>query len=184
MIILRDIELRRGKKLLLHHANVTIQPGQKLALIGANGCGKSSLFKLLLGQLVPDAGNLFIPSDWRIAHMAQELASSERSVLDYVLDGDPELRRAEAAIEQALQLEDNNRLAVEYEKMDGINGFDAHYRAEQLLHGLGFHQTEVNRPVSSFSGGWRIRLNLAQALMSPSDLSFHFCDGVPLHQDN
>ena len=170
MISMTEIELRRGTKVLLSDAELVIHPGQHIGIIGANGCGKSSLFKLLLGQLVPDAGNLFIPSDWRIAHMAQELASSERSVLDYVLDGDPELRRAEAAIEQALQLEDNNRLAVEYEKMDGINGFDAHYRAEQLLHGLGFHQTEVNRPVSSFSGGWRIRLNLAQALMSPSDL--------------
>jgi len=87
-----------------------------------------------------------------------------------VLDGDPELRRTEAAIEQATDQEDNNRLAAEYEKMDAINGFDAHYRAEQLLHGLGFYQSEINRPVNSFSGGWRIRLNLAQALMSPSDL--------------
>lgn len=170
MISMTEIELRRGTKVLLSDAELVIHPGQHIGIIGANGCGKSSLFKLLLGQLAPDAGNLFIPSDWRIAHMAQELASSERSALDYVLDGDPELRRTEAAIEQATDQEDNNRLAAEYEKMDAINGFDAHYRAEQLLHGLGFYQSEINRPVNSFSGGWRIRLNLAQALMSPSDL--------------
>ena len=170
MISMTEIELRRGTKVLLSDAELVIHPGQHIGIIGANGCGKSSLFKLLLGQLAPDAGNLFIPSDWRIAHMAQELASSQRSALDYVLDGDPELRRTEAAIEQATDQEDNNRLAAEYEKMDAINGFDAHYRAEQLLHGLGFYQSEINRPVNSFSGGWRIRLNLAQALMSPSDL--------------
>ena len=170
MISMTEVELRRGTKLLLSDAELVIHPGQHIGIIGANGCGKSSLFKLLLGQLIPDAGNLFIPGDWRIAHMAQELASSERSALDYVLDGDPVLRSTEAAIEQATALEDNDRLATEYEKMDGINGFDAHYRAEQLLHGLGFQQGEINRPVSSFSGGWRIRLNLAQALMSPSDL--------------
>ena len=170
MISLSDIELRRGTKVLLKDAELVIHPGQHIGIIGANGCGKSSLFKLLLGKIAPDAGNLFIPSDWNIAHMAQELASTNSSALDYVLDGDPELRRTEAAIEQALQLEDNDRLATEYEKMDVINGFDAQYRAEQLLHGLGFHQSEVGRPVSSFSGGWRIKLNLAQALMSPSDL--------------
>ena len=170
MISMTEVELRRGTKLLLSDAELVIHPGQHIGIIGANGCGKSSLFKLLLGQLIPDAGNLFIPGDWRIAHMAQELASSERSALDYVLDGDPVLRSTEAAIAQATEQEDNQRLAAEYEKMDGINGFDAHYRAEQLLHGLGFQQTEINRPVSSFSGGWRIRLNLAQALMSPSDL--------------
>jgi ATP-binding cassette subfamily F protein 3 len=170
MISMTEVELRRGTKLLLSDAELVIHPGQHIGIIGANGCGKSSLFKLLLGQLTPDAGNLFIPGDWRIAHMAQELASSERSALDYVLDGDPELRSTQAAIEQATAQEDNNRLAAEYEKMDAINGFDAHYRAEQLLHGLGFQQAEINRPVSSFSGGWRIRLNLAQALMSPSDL--------------
>ena len=170
MISLTDIELRRGTKVLLTEAELVIHPGQHIGIIGANGCGKSSLFKLLLGQVAPDAGNLFIPRDWRIAHMAQELATSENSAVDFVLDGDVELRRAEAAIEKALLDEDNNRLANEYEKMDTMGGFDAHYRAEQLLHGLGFHQSEIDRPVSSFSGGWRIRLNLAQALMSPSDL--------------
>jgi len=170
MISLSNIELRRGIKLLLQDAELVIHPGQHIGIIGGNGTGKSSLFKLLLGQIAADAGELFIPKDWRIAHMAQELARSERSAVDYVLDGDPELRKIEAAIERALSDEDHDRLAVEYEKMDIANGFDAHSRAEQLLHGLGFHQSEVGRPVNSFSGGWRIRLNLAQSLMSPSDL--------------
>lgn len=170
MISLSNIELRRGIKLLLQDAELVIHPGQHIGIIGGNGTGKSSLFKLLLGQIAADAGELFIPKDWRIAHMAQELARSERSAVDYVLDGDPELRKIEAAIEKALSDEDHGQLAIEYEKMDIANGFDAHSRAEQLLHGLGFHQSEVGRPVNSFSGGWRIRLNLAQSLMSPSDL--------------
>ncbi|MDG2502136.1 MAG: ATP-binding cassette domain-containing protein [Porticoccaceae bacterium] len=170
MISLSNIELRRGIKLLLQDAELVVHPGQHIGIIGANGTGKSSLFKLLLGQIAADAGELFIPKDWCIAHMAQELARSERSAVDYVLDGDPELRKIEAAIEKALADEDHDRLAIEYEKMDTANGFDAQSRAEQLLHGLGFHQSEVGRPVNSFSGGWRIRLNLAQSLMSPSNL--------------
>ena len=170
MITLSNIQLRRGQKVLLDDAELVVHPGQHIGIIGANGSGKSTLFKLLMGQVTPDAGDLFIPSNWRVAHMAQELANSENSALDFVLDGDPAIRAIERAIEQALADCDNDRLALEYEKMDAANGFDAHYRAEQLLHGLGFAQSEVNRPVNSFSGGWRIRLNLAQALMSPSDL--------------
>jgi ATP-binding cassette subfamily F protein 3 len=170
MITLSNIQLRRGQKVLLDDAELVVHPGQHIGIIGANGSGKSTLFKLLMGQVTPDAGDLFIPSNWRVAHMAQELANSGNSALDFVLDGDPAIRAIERAIEQALADGDNDRLALEYEKMDAANGFDAHYRAEQLLHGLGFAQSEVNRPVNSFSGGWRIRLNLAQALMSPSDL--------------
>jgi ATP-binding cassette subfamily F protein 3 len=170
MISLSNIELRRGIKLLLHDAEMVVHPGQHIGIIGGNGTGKSSLFKLLLGQVTADAGELFIPKDWRIAHMAQELARSERSAVDYVLDGDPELRKIETAIEKALASDDHDRLAIEYENMEMANGFNAHSRAEQLLHGLGFHQSEVNRPVNSFSGGWRIRLNLAQSLMCSSDL--------------
>jgi ATP-binding cassette, subfamily F, member 3 len=170
MISLSNIELRRGIKLLLHDAEMVVHPGQHIGIIGGNGTGKSSLFKLLLGQVTADAGELFIPKDWRIAHMAQELARSERSAVDYVLDGDSELRKIETAIEKALASDDHDRLAIEYENMEMANGFNAHSRAEQLLHGLGFHQSEVNRPVNSFSGGWRIRLNLAQSLMCSSDL--------------
>jgi ATP-binding cassette subfamily F protein 3 len=170
MITLSNVELRRGIKVLLEDAELVVHPGQHIGIIGGNGTGKSSLFKLLLGEIAPDAGDLFIPANWRIAHMVQELANSEHSAVDYVLDGDPQVRAIEKAIAQATLDEDNDRLAVEYEKLDAANGFDARYRAEQLLHGLGFTQSEVNRPVNSFSGGWRIRLNLAQALMSPSDL--------------
>ena len=170
MITLTDIELRRGTKVLLQDAELVVHPGQHIGIIGANGSGKSSLFKLLMGKISADAGELFIPKDWRVAHMAQELANSESSVVDFVLDGDPQIRQIERAIEKALADENHDRLALEYEKLDNANGFDAHYRAEQLLHGLGFHQSEMNRPVNSFSGGWRIRLNLAQSLMSPSDL--------------
>ena len=170
MITLSNVELRRGIKVLLEDAELVVHPGQHIGIIGGNGTGKSSLFKLLLGEIAPDAGDLFIPATWRIAHMVQELANSEHSAVDYVLDGDPQVRAIEKAIAKATLDEDNDRLALEYEKLDAANGFDAHYRAEQLLHGLGFTQAEVNRPVNSFSGGWRIRLNLAQALMSPSDL--------------
>ena len=170
MISLTDVEMRRGTKVLLSEAELTVHPGQHIGIIGANGSGKSSLFKLLLGEVTPDSGNFAIPPQWRIAHMAQELATSERNVLDFVLNGDPALRKIEQMVEQALASGADHELADAYEKMDGINGFDANYRAEQLLHGLGFHQSEVGRPVNSFSGGWRIRLNLAQSLMSPSDL--------------
>ena len=170
MISLDSVQLRRGTKLLLDDSSLSIHPGQNIGVIGANGCGKTSFFKLLLGQLSCDAGDLYMPSDWRVAHMAQELATSERTTLDFVIDGDLELRETEQLIERGLASDDNNVLAQGYERMDEISGFDAHYRAEQLLHGLGFHQSELNRPVSSFSGGWRIRLNLAQSLMSPSDL--------------
>ena len=111
MITLSNVELRRGIKVLLDDAELVVHPGQHIGIIGGNGTGKSSLFKLLLGQIAPDAGDLFIPANWRIAHMAQELANSEHSAVDYVLDGDPHVRAIEKAIEQALLDEDNDRLA-------------------------------------------------------------------------
>ena len=170
MISLTNIQLHRGKKLLLDQADLTIHPGQRTGITGVNGCGKSSLFSLLLGEILPDSGDFSIPQNWRISHMAQECVASSRSALDYVLDGDSEFRKTELAIEKASGEGDEERLVVEYERMDDINGFNAHYRAEQLLQGLGFHQSEIKRPLKSFSGGWRSRLNLAQALMRPSDL--------------
>ncbi|MFT7122608.1 MAG: ATP-binding cassette subfamily F protein 3, partial [Bermanella sp.] len=115
MISMSKIELRRGVKVLLEEAELVIHPGQHIGIIGGNGTGKSTLFKLLLGQVSADAGDLFIPKDWRIAHMAQELATSERTAADFVLDGDPVLRGVELAIEEALATEDHNRLANEYE---------------------------------------------------------------------
>ncbi len=168
MIQLQNLSLQRGSKFLLESADLTIFPGQKVGLIGANGSGKSTLFQLLLGQLGADTGSCDLPRQWRIAHMAQEVSHTRRSALDYVLDGDSELRRLEAAIDQAQ--DDGNLLAKLYGDMEHIHAYTAPARAQQLLAGLGFAPGDSERPVSDFSGGWRIRLNLAQALMCPSDL--------------
>lgn len=170
MIKLDEISLQRGNKFLLEHASAVFHPGQKVALIGANGTGKSSLFQLLLGQLQSDDGTVSIPAQWRIAHMAQEVGTSNRNALDYIIDGDAILRNIEAGIVKAEETEDHKQLALLHEQLDTIDGYSARVRAEQLLQGLGFTIADANKPVNSFSGGWRIRLNLAQALMSPSDL--------------
>lgn len=168
MIQLQTISLQRGTKFLLQDANLTIFPGQKVGLIGANGSGKSSLFKMLLDEIGVDSGSCDIPKGWSIAHMAQEVSDIQRSALDYVLDGDLQLRRLERAIN-----EDNgcgNTLATLYTEMEHINAYSAPARAQQLLNGLGFLTSDDVRSVTDFSGGWRIRLNLARALMCPSDL--------------
>mgnify|MGYP003635073861 CR=1 FL=1 len=168
MITLQQISLQRGPKFLLTETDLAIFPGQKIGLIGANGSGKSSLFKLLLGQLGADTGSVSLPGDWRLAHMAQEVSDTDRTALDYVLDGDEALRQAEAEIEQAG--DDGEKLAHLFDVMEQIDAYTAPSRAAQLLNGLGFTGNELERPVSAFSGGWRIRLNLARALMCPSDL--------------
>lgn len=172
MIQLQNVSVQRGTKFLLEGADLTIYPGQKVGLIGANGTGKSTLFQLLLGQLASDTGSVDVPKLWRIAHMAQEVGHTSRSALDYVLDGDSELRRLEQEIATALQDPEHNgeRLAHLYSDMENIHAYTAPSRAQQLLNGLGFAPGDDQRPVSDFSGGWRIRLNLAQALMCPSDL--------------
>lgn len=170
MIKLDEISLQRGSKLLLEHASVVFHAGQKIALIGANGTGKSSLFQLLLGQLTADDGDVSIPSQWRIAHMAQEVATSDRNALDYIIDGDKTLRSIEAEILKAEQSDQHQRLAELHEQFDTIDGYNAKVRAEQLMQGLGFQLADAKKSANSFSGGWRIRLNLAQALMTPSDL--------------
>ena len=168
MIQLQNVSVQRGAKFLLDSAELTIYPGQKVGLIGANGCGKSTLFQLLLGSLHSDTGTVDIPKQWRIAHMAQEVGHTARTALDYVLDGDTELRRLEGEIAAAGQ--DGDKLAHLYGEMEQIFAYSAPARAQQLLSGLGFAPGDDTRPVSDFSGGWRIRLNLAQALMCPSDL--------------
>lgn len=167
MIEFNQVSLQRGIKPLLEKADLRIHDGQKLALIGANGAGKSSLFALLLGELGVDQGDLYLPSGWRIAHMAQEVEASQRSAVDYVIDGDKTYREIEHGIETATC---DNELAEWHGKMDLHGGYNIKVQAEQLLHGLGFKQSDMDSPVSGFSGGWRIRLNLAQALMTPSDL--------------
>jgi ATP-binding cassette subfamily F protein 3 len=170
MISLRNIILLRGVQRLLDNASLTINPGRHVGVIGRNGCGKSSLFQLLLNEIQLDGGDMSIPSSWRIAHMAQEVSSSDRTALDYVLDGDTELRRVQQEIVRAEENHDDNRLAQMYAELETLHGYDAEYRAEQLLHGLGFVQSQCRLPVNSFSGGWRIRLNLAQALIARSEL--------------
>ncbi|MBK8103739.1 MAG: ATP-binding cassette domain-containing protein [Cellvibrionales bacterium] len=170
MIVLTDISLQRGTQTLLEKASLRINPGQHIGITGRNGCGKSSLFQLLQGEIQLEAGSLSVPPNWRLAHMAQEVSSSDRTALDYVLDGDKDLRRVQQAIADAENKHDNNALAHAYAELEALHGYDAHYRAEQLLHGLGFLQAQCHLPVNSFSGGWRIRLNLAQALISRSDL--------------
>lgn len=167
MIQLQDVALQRGSKILLENANVTIFPGQKWGVIGGNGSGKSSLFKLLLGQLHSDSGSCQVPKGWTIAHMAQEVGHSDRPALQYVMDGDKELRALQAAIDQKPEGEE---LASLFGKLEAVDGYTAEARGQRLLRGLGFSAAEVGRSVSEFSGGWRIRLNLAQALMCRSDL--------------
>ena len=167
MIKLTHFNLQRGNKLLFEHASLTIYPGHKIGIVGANGCGKSSLFALLHQEIEVDTGTCDIPKDWVIAHVAQETPALDQSALDYVLDGDRELRD----IESHLAIEMNgDKIAQLHARLESIEGYTASVRAAQLLHGIGFQQKQIQLPVKSFSGGWRMRLNLAQALMCRSDL--------------
>jgi ATP-binding cassette subfamily F protein 3 len=170
MIIFRDVSLRRGGRLLLEHVDATLQPGQSIALIGANGTGKSSLFALLLGQLEADAGSVEGMADLRIAHMAQEIAGSAEPAARYVLGGDAELAALFDALNRAEAAGDFARAGELHAQLDDRDGYAAPARVSTLLHGLGFADGDGERAVSEFSGGWRIRLNLARALMQPSDL--------------
>ena len=170
MIILRNIDFRRGSKLLLQGANATIQPGQRLALIGANGCGKSSLFSLLLGELGADAGDIEGMNTLRLSHMAQEIHATSLPAGEYIWRGDALLARLHdkvAALEAAGEFD---KTASVHTQLEEIDGYSAERRAQRLLQGLGFAEDAAGRSVSEFSGGWRIRLNLARALMTPSDI--------------
>ncbi len=170
MIQLSDITLRHGPQALLEKASATIYPGHKVGLIGANGSGKTSLFRLLLGEMDLDAGDLSLPRQWTIAHMAQEIEDLDRSAIDFVTDGDQLLRDAENAVAQAEIDGDGHAIAEAHARLAETGGYDAHARAGALLNGLGFAGASHDKPVGSFSGGWRIRLSLARALMCPSDL--------------
>lgn len=171
MLQLKQIELRRGTKLLFENASLQAHAGQRMGIIGVNGSGKSSLFSLVLGQLEADAGELQVNPKDVIAHVAQESPHSDRSALDFVQDGDSGLRQLQASIAELEALDDHDeRLHGLYEQMDNIDGFTAETRAARLLHGLGFEADVMQKPVNEFSGGWRMRLNLAQALMCRSDI--------------
>ena len=172
MLSFQSVSLRRGARELLHDVTLTIQPGERWGIVGRNGSGKSSLLALVLGSrqlsdLHPDQGEISLPPGLALAHVAQETPAVERSALDYVIDGDNELR----AIEQQLASEsDGEKQATLYAQLETIDGYTAPTRAARLLNGLGFSEPQMQQPVPEFSGGWRMRLNLAQALMCRSDL--------------
>ncbi|SDU34047.1 ATP-binding cassette domain-containing protein [Pseudomonas mandelii] len=170
MIRLQNLTLQRGPQRLLEDAELTLHAGHKAGLIGANGAGKSSLFALIRGELHPDSGDCFLPADWRIAHMRQEIETLERLAVDYVLDGDLRLREVQRDLAAAEASHDGAAQARLHVELDSADGYTADARARKLLAGLGFTNEQMDRPVGDFSGGWRMRLNLAQALMCPSDL--------------
>ncbi len=170
MITLNAVTLLRSGKLLLEDATATIHSGQHVGLVGANGCGKSSLLAMLTGGLQPDKGSLSFDAGQGLAHMAQEILALDRNAVDYVLDGDERLRRVENAINAAEQSQENERLAELHEQLLLADGYTSRSRAEQLLHGLGFAHQDLGKNVKDFSGGWRMRLNLARTLMCPSDI--------------
>lgn len=170
MIVFRELSLRIGPHTLFSDASLTLHAGRRHGVIGRNGTGKSSLFRLLAGELSADSGDLDMPDDLRIAWMRQEVEASSRTALDFVLDGHGPLRRLEQGLADAEAAEDFDRMARLHGEMELIDGYDQQHRAERLLSGLGFSTDSFASPVSAFSGGWRIRLNLARTLMMPSDL--------------
>jgi len=170
MLSFTNIALRRGPALLFEDVSFILHREQKIGLIGANGAGKTSLFKMILGELDSDRGELDFPHDLRIAHLAQEVPGSGESAIDYVLAGDTELSRIVRAIAMAEGSGDFEKIAPLHEALDNIDGYSARARAEQLMAGLGFAHGDLQKTLAEFSGGWRIRLNLARTLMTPSEL--------------
>ena len=170
MIEIKNLTLQRGTKVLLNQATATINPRQRVGLIGKNGAGKSSLFALIKGELSLDGGDCVIPKSWKLAAVAQETPALDISALDYVLQGDTELQHFQAALNAAEAQNNGNQIAELHAKLDEIDAYTAPARASKLLSGLGFSQEEHAKPVKAFSGGWRMRLNLAQALMCRADL--------------
>ena len=170
MIEIKNLTLQRGLKVLLDQAALSLAPGRRVGLIGKNGSGKSSLFALLKGEITADKGDVSIPKHWKIAAVAQETPALDISALDYVLQGDGELQLFQTALHEAEAKNDGMKQAEYHAKLEEIDAYSAPARAAKLLSGLGFSQEEHGRPVKSFSGGWRMRLNLAQALMCRADL--------------
>ena len=170
MLLFDNVTLRRGPRVLFEDASFQVHPGHKVGLTGANGSGKSSLFAAILGQLTCDGGQIQRPAGWVLAHVAQEMPAGPQPALEYVLDGDGELRRLQAELAAAERSDAGEQIAHLHAELDHVGGYQANSRAASLLHGLGFTSADEIRPVQDFSGGWRMRLNLARALMCRSDL--------------
>lgn len=170
MIEIKNLSLQRGNKQLLNNASLTIYPGQRIGLIGKNGTGKSSLFALIEGKISHDSGDIRLPKHWQLATVKQETPALDIPALDYVLQGDSELQLLQQLLQQAEDDDDGFKQAEYHARLDEIGAYSAPARAAKLLNGLGFSQQEQQQPVKSFSGGWRMRLNLAQALMCRTDL--------------
>ena len=170
MIVFSSLQIRRGVRVLLDNATATINPGQKVGLVGKNGCGKSTLLALLKNELTADGGSFTYPANWQLAWVNQETPALSEPAIDYVIDGDREYRQLEAQLNDANERNDGHAIATVHGKLDAIDAWTIRSRAASLLHGLGFSTEQLERPVSDFSGGWRMRLNLAQALVCRSDL--------------
>jgi ATP-binding cassette subfamily F protein 3 len=170
VIRITDLTLARGAKPLLEKADVSLNPGERVGLIGANGSGKSTLFALLRGELHADKGEVDFPAHWRVSHVAQETPALDRPAVEYAIDGDVHLRSLEKALEEAEAANDGHRMGELHAELADADAYTVRPRAEALLLGLGFKKDDLTTAVSAFSGGWRMRLNLAQALMRPSDL--------------
>jgi len=170
MITLRNVTLRRGTKVVLDDTSVTLQPGEKIGLVGRNGAGKSSLFALLTNRLASDQGDVDIPRQWRVGEVAQNMPETDAPATEFVLEGDTRLMAAQAELERAEASGDGHAMAEAHMHLNDAGAHDSRARAQALLMGLGFRGDQVDAPVNSFSGGWRMRLQLARALMCPADL--------------
>src|ERR1700683_328462 len=170
MLNFNDVGIRRGRRVLFAGATFNLFRGEKIGITGENGSGKSSLLALVRGEIQPEAGSFDMPAQLQLAHVSQEAEASDRAALDFVLDGDAELRAVEQQLSEAERADDGLRLGELHGRYAAIGGYDARARAGQLMHGLGFSSADEGRAVREFSGGWRVRLNLAQALMCRSDL--------------
>ncbi|GAB4405152.1 MAG: ATP-binding cassette domain-containing protein [Rhodoferax sp.] len=170
MIILKNIGLRRGQRVIFDDASLTLNPGEKVGLVGRNGAGKSSLLALLTGALHEDRGDVSMPAHWRVAQVAQDMPDTTQGATDFVLEGDLKLKAAQQDVAAAEAANDFERLAHAYTALQDAGAHDAPARAQAVLLGLGFRPSELVQPVNSFSGGWRMRLQLARALMCPSEL--------------
>ncbi|QCR34796.1 ABC transporter ATP-binding protein [Nissabacter sp. SGAir0207] len=170
MIVFSSLQIRRGTQVLLDNTSATVNPGQKVGLVGKNGCGKSTLLSLLKSEMSADAGSVNFPGNWALAWVNQETPALDVPALEYVIDGDREFRQLETDLRAADARNDGNAIALVHGKLDAIQAWTIQARASSLLHGLGFSQSQLQQPVKDFSGGWRMRLNLAQALICRSDL--------------